>query len=188
MSTVSEEQAPRPVPASLGVAAVLGILHAAVSLYWAAGGTALLWSLGTALVERFAGREWLLVPIGLAKLGAALAPLMLARCGWPARRVTRAVCWLGAACLVVWGGLNTVVGQLVLSGVIDPHGGYDRPGMIGHALLWDPLFLFWGAALVVGLSVSRSGVDLSTGTSRRAKRTLLGAEGDEDQGESCPRS
>ncbi len=155
MTVTSEAQAARPVPASLVVAATLGTLHAAVSLYWAAGGTALLWSLGTGMIQRFAGREWLLVPIGLTKLAVALTPLFLARSGWPAPRVTRAVCWLGAAGLVVWGGLNTVVGQLVLSGVIDPEGGYDRPGMLGHAWLWDPLFLLWGGALVVGLLVSR---------------------------------
>jgi hypothetical protein len=27
--------------------------------------------------------------------------------------------------------------------------------MVGHALLWDPLFLLWGAALVVWLHFSR---------------------------------
>ncbi|MEO5609732.1 MAG: DUF3995 domain-containing protein [Ornithinibacter sp.] len=155
MTVTREEQSARPMPASLGVAAALGTLHAAVSLYWAAGGTALLWSLGTGLIQRFTGREWLLVPIGLTKLAAALTPLVLARSGWPAARVTRAVCWLGAAALVVWGGLNTVVGQMVLAGVIHPDGGYDRPGMLGHAWLWDPLFLLWGGALVVGLLESR---------------------------------
>lgn len=128
MTVTSEAQAARPVPASLVVAAALGTLHAAVSLYWAAGGTALLWSLGTGMIQRFAGREWLLVPIGLTKLAVALTPLLLARSGWPAPRVTRAVCWLGAAGLVVWGGLNTVVGQLVLSGVIDPEGATTAPG------------------------------------------------------------
>lgn len=27
--------------------------------------------------------------------------------------------------------------------------------MIGHAYLWDPLFLDWGAALMIGLLASR---------------------------------
>jgi hypothetical protein len=56
---------------------------------------------------------------------------------------------------VAWGGLNTVTANLVLAGVIRPDGGFDRPGMVGHAYLWDPLFLLWGAALVVALRVSR---------------------------------
>lgn len=92
----------------------------------------------TDLVESFRGREWLLAPIGAIKLIAAIAPLALARSGWPARRLTRCVCWLGTFLLIGWGGLNTAVGNLVLSDVIQPESGFDRPGMIGHAYLWDP--------------------------------------------------
>lgn len=144
------------VPAALITAGALGSLHAGFSLYWASGGTWLAWSLGSSLQESFQGREWLLVPIGLLKLLAGLAPIALARKGWPARRLTRAGCWLGAWVLIAWGGLNTVVGNLVLSGVIRPESGYDRPGMIGHAYLWDPLFLAWGTALALGLLASRT--------------------------------
>ena len=74
--------------------------------------------------------------------------------------------WVGAAVLIVWGGLNTVVGNLVLTGVIRPGSGYDRAGMIGHAWLWDPLFLAWGIALVMGL-VATSGWDRARRQSRR---------------------
>lgn len=81
-----------PAPFAFILAGVLGAIHAAFSLYWAAGGTWLAWSLGTDVVESFRGREWLLAPTGAIKLTAALAPLMLARAGWPARRVTRALC------------------------------------------------------------------------------------------------
>lgn len=65
------------------------------------------------------------------------------------------MCWLGAATLVVWGGANAVVGNLVIGGVIASTDGFDRAGMIGHAYLWDPLFLAWGVALVAGLINSR---------------------------------
>lgn len=136
-------------------AAALGTSHAAFSLYWAFGGTWLLWSLGSGLLQTFAGREWLLFPVGVVKLLAALAPLFLARLHWPWPRVTRVACWVGSAALTAWGGLNTVVGNLVLSGTIQPDGGYDRPGMMGHAWFWDPLFLLWGLALITGLVVSR---------------------------------
>ena len=44
----------------------------------------------------------------------------------------------------------------MLSGLIAPEGGYDRPAMIGHALLWDPLFLVWGATLLASLWLSRT--------------------------------
>ena len=146
----------RRVPRGLVAASVLGLIHAGFSLFWAAGGMWLVGSLGTGLVQRFQGREWLLAPIGAFKLVAAMAPLALARSDWPARRLTRCACWLGALALIGWGGLNTAVGNLVLAGVIRPGSGFDRPGMIGHAYLWDPIFLAWGVALLVGLLVSRA--------------------------------
>lgn len=105
-------------------------------------------------------------PFGVVKLVAAIAPLMLARSGWPAWALARGVCWLGAVILTVWGALNTVVANLVLTGVIRPEGGFDRPGMIGHALIWDPLFLAWGVALAVGLYRERAWRTSSPGENR----------------------
>ncbi len=71
----------RGAPGALVTASVLGATHAAFSFYWATGGTLLVWSLGTDLVDSFTGREWLLAPIGAVKLIAALAALVLARAG-----------------------------------------------------------------------------------------------------------
>lgn len=139
------------VSAGLPVAGVFGAVHAGFSIYWSAGGTWLVSSLGEDLAARLEGWQWILAPIGVVKLIAALAPIVLAYRGWPARRLTRSACWLGAAVLIVWGGVNTLVGNLVLTGVVEPQSGYDRAGMIGHAWLWDPLFLAWGIALVMGL-------------------------------------
>lgn len=135
-------------------AAVFGAIHAGFSLYWSVGGTFLLGSLGTGVLETFRNRLWVLVPVGLFKLLAALAPLLLAFHDWPVRRLSRVTCWAGALVLMVWGGLNTVVGNLVLGEVIQPSGGFDRQGMLGHAYLWGPLFLLWGLALTYGLRAS----------------------------------
>lgn len=146
----------RRVPGGFAAASALGGIHAGFSIYWATGGTILTWSLGSDVVASFQGREWLLAPIGAIKLLAAVAPLALAFWDWPARRVVRSICWLGAVVLIVWGGVNTVVANLVLVGAIEPESGFDRPGMIGHAWLWDPLFLAWGAALAISLVASRS--------------------------------
>lgn len=161
----------RIVPAALAIAALVGTVHGLFSLYWGAGGTWLLWSLGERLVDAFAGMRWVLLPLGLFKIGCAVAPFILARAGWPRRRLSRVVCWLGAATLVTWGGVNTVAAHLVLSDVVHPEGGYDHPGMIGHAWLWDPLFLVWGAALAVGMVATREhrGVERSR-TGRRNGR------------------
>lgn len=112
-------------------------------------------SLGADLIETFADSRWLLLPVGLAKIFAGLLPLMLERWGWPASHLSRSACWIGAIVLVFWGGANTIVGNLVLMRVITPEGGYDGPGMVGHAWLWDPLFLLWGASLVLALTLSR---------------------------------
>lgn len=145
----------RMVPGGLVAASVFGSIHAGFNLCGAAGGTWLVGSLGTDLVESFRGRERLLAQIGALRLVAALTPLALARLGWPARRFTRWPCWLGAIFLIGWGGLNAAVGNLVLAEHIQPESGFDRPGMIGHAYLWDPPFLAWGAALLIGLLASR---------------------------------
>ncbi|GAA4365386.1 DUF3995 domain-containing protein [Paeniglutamicibacter cryotolerans] len=137
------------------IGACLGGIHAGFSLYWAAGGTWLVWTLGSSLLETFRGKEWLLILVAIVKLVAALAPVLLARRGWPADPLTRGISWLGALVLVLWGGLNTIVGNLVLAGLIGDPSGYDLPGMIGHAYLWDPIFLAWGIALAFGLRATR---------------------------------
>lgn len=140
----------------LAAAAVLGIGHGLFSLYWAGGGQWLLSTVGD-VASQFDGRLWLLVPVGLVKVTAGLAPWLLARSGWPLAPLSRAVCWLGAAVLILWGGLSTVTAQLVLAGVIQPGGGFDRSSMLGHAWLWDPWFVAWGIVLVIGLVRSRRG-------------------------------
>lgn len=152
---------PRAVGAArgaFGVAAVAGVIHGAFSLYWGFGGSWLVDTLGEDLVEQWEKHPALLLPVGAVKIIAALLPLLLLRPAgqpvvWP--RLLRAVSWAGAVLLILWGGVNTVTGNLVLSGVVEPDDGYDHDGMVGHAWLWDPLFLIWGVALVLGLSLSR---------------------------------
>lgn len=145
---------------ALVVAALAGALHAAASLYWAAGGTWLLETLGTRVVETFGPIRWVLWPVGLVKLAAALTPMWLDALG-RLTRPWRVPCWLGAIALLGWGGANTVIANLVLLGVISADRALDRPdrpGLLGHAVLWDPLFLLWGAALAIGLRrVGRAG-------------------------------
>lgn len=156
MSNREPAQGRGRVPLPLVVAAVFGGIHAGFTFYWSIGGTWLLSSLGTDLLERFDGQEWTLALVGVVKLVGALLPAALAGAGWPARVFTRGLCWLGAIGLILWGGMNTVIGNLVLTGLIKSDSGYDHAGMVGHALLWDPIFLAWGVALALGLLASRS--------------------------------
>ncbi|GAB3268325.1 hypothetical protein GCM10027449_01560 [Sinomonas notoginsengisoli] len=141
----------------------LGSAHALVTFYWAGGGRWLVETLGPDLPARFADLAWVLAVIGVVKLACAAGPAVLDWLSWPAPKFWRPTCWAGAAVLVCWGGLNTIVGNLVLAGIVRPAGGFDRDAMVGHAWLWDPLFLAWGAALGLGMWASRRrAVGLST--------------------------
>ncbi|MDO5511628.1 DUF3995 domain-containing protein [Corynebacterium sp.] len=131
--------------AALWVAALAGVIHGAFSLYWAAGGTWLLETVGEAVTDQFAGLSWVLAVVGVLKLALACGPLLI-DAPW-----ARILYWLGAAALIVWGGVNTLTTNLMLAGVLPLPAAVDRPALIGHAWIWDPLFLVWGVALAVGL-------------------------------------
>ena len=145
--------------ACVWTACAAGLVHAAFSLYWAAGGQWLLDTVGRWAVRQ--SREaplrtgLLLGLVALAKTAGALIPVAAAYGRMPRPRVWRVLCWAGAVLLVLYGGANTVVSNAVLAGLVRPEAGYDRPAMIGHAWLWDPLFLLWGAALLGYLLLSR---------------------------------
>src|SRR6516165_8481258 len=51
--------------------------------------------------------------------------------------------------LVAYGGLNVLVGGLVLSGVIHPAGSVDRTALRWHVGVWDLWFLVWGILLAL---------------------------------------
>lgn len=140
-------------------AAAIGLVHAAFSAYWALGGTWLLSTIGAVAVE-FASRAPLesglmLGAVALMKALAALIPVAVDARRMPAPRSWRAICWVGGPGIVLYGLVNIVVSGAVLLGILAPEGGYDRDAMIGHALLWDPLFLLWGLALTAWLWLTR---------------------------------
>ena len=141
------------------VAALVGVVHAGFSAYWATGGQWLLSTVGQWAVDLSqespvaAGAG--LGAVALVKLLAAVVPVAVAHGRLPGRTLWRGVSWAGGVLLLVYGGLNVVVSGAVLLGAIRPEGGYDADAMKGHALLWDPLFVLWGAALVLSLWLSR---------------------------------
>ncbi|CAM3604955.1 DUF3995 domain-containing protein [Deinococcus frigens] len=140
------------------VACGLGLIHAGFSLYWALGGSWLLdtvgqWAVTLARTSPLAA-FWGLLLIALLKVAAAVVPLLNAgrRLPWP--RLWRTLSWIGGPLLILYGGVNTGVAWLVLSGVLGG-GEIDRRGMLGHAALWDPLFLLWGLTLTGHLWLTR---------------------------------
>jgi hypothetical protein len=134
-------------------AAIVAFGYALMSLYWALGGHALLSTVG-GYVEQFARRGGALpVLIGLAAtlakvLGGLLALALVRPWG---RVVPRRWLLIGSAgasvLLVVYGGLNVLLGALVLAGVIHPAGSVDRTALRWHVGVWDLWFLVWGILL-----------------------------------------
>lgn len=100
-------------------------------------------------------RAVLLVVFGI-KLAGALVPLVNHLRPLPAARVWRGVAWAGSVVLVLYGGVNTVAAMAVLAGVAGNPADQDRLALLGHAFLWDPLFLLWGVLLGLALWRTRT--------------------------------
>ena len=136
-------------------AAIVAFAYALMSLYWAVGGHALVSTIG-GYVEQFARRGGALpvliaLAATLAKVLGGLLALALVR-PW-GRVVPRRWLLIGSAgasvLLVVYGGLNVLLGALVLSGVIHPAGSVDRTALRWHVGVWDLWFLIWGILLAL---------------------------------------
>lgn len=154
--------------ASAWCAFLLGLASAVVTSYWAAGGRALLDTVGGS-IERW-GRErsapvvFALVAVALLKLVVAGAALLATRAvnapTWTAGRVPRLLSWVAAVTLVFYGGILTGAGLLVQGGVADPGIYANRHALGWHTWFWDPWFLLWGIAFVVALwHTTRPAVD-----------------------------
>ncbi len=134
-------------------AALLALSHAALSAYWALGGTGLLSTVGGRLeaLARDGGTASvaLLATLVVLKLAGCLVALALVR---PRRR--RLPWWLlsgaalfGGLVLTLYGGVLTLVGAVALLGAFGPP--TDVTALYWHVLLWDPWFLLWGVLLTI---------------------------------------
>lgn len=143
----------------LWVALILGLVHAFWSFYWAFGGSWMLdtvgqWAVASQLrqpVQTF----FVLLGIGLLKTAAAAIPVAVEYGKLSGRRFWRLISWVGGVGLVLYGGVYAGTAIAVITGLIDPGADYNEPVMLGHALLWDPLFFFWGLSLVISLLLTR---------------------------------
>jgi hypothetical protein len=136
---------------------ILGLLYAAVSIYWGLGGTAMLDTVGGSL-ER-GGRAgdpavflvlWAAVVL---KIVAAFLPLLaIHRLGGPRwQRLVVLLTWIEAAILVLYGLVLTTVGLMVQFGVIAASASADHRALAWHAYFWDPWFLVWGLLVTAAL-------------------------------------
>ncbi|WP_422934349.1 DUF3995 domain-containing protein [Sinomonas sp. P47F7] len=159
--------------ALLWVAAALGLFHAAWSAYWAPGGTVMADSVGAWATDWARSAPGLaslaLWGIAAVKAAAAVVPLLSELGRVPGRRLWRVVSWIGGTGLVLYGGLNVVVGAAVLTGVI-PASGVEYGALRAHVFLWDPAFALWGAALCAALVITRGANPRRAARLRAARR------------------
>jgi hypothetical protein len=136
----------------------VGLAYAAVSAYWAVGGTALLGTLGGVFERwgqsRSAAVAVLLWAVVVAKVVAAALPGLVVRGTGPAsvRRPVRLLAWASGLILTAYGSVLTVTGLAVQSGLIHAGTGGDHHALRWHAYLWDPWFLLWGLLTIIALS------------------------------------
>jgi uncharacterized protein DUF3995 len=136
-------------------AAGAAFAYALVSAYWALGGHALISTVGgyAAQIAHQKGAAPVLLALAaaVAKAVGGLLALALVR---PFRRVIPRG-WLlagsaaASALLVAYGGLNVLLGALVLSRIIHPAGNVDRTALRWHVGVWDLWFLVWGILLAL---------------------------------------
>ena len=165
-----------------GAACVVGLLYAAVSLYWAAGGTWLLHTVGGSFARPGPANDATVIiavwAAAVLKLAAALLPLLALRNPRRQPRVARLLAWIAAGTLIIYGAVLTIIGLLVQADVVHSPANTDWQALTWHAYLWDPLFLAWGALIATALLRSRSA------TPRRATR----ARDTSNQCESAPQA
>jgi hypothetical protein len=134
-------------------ATVFATGFAAVSLYWALGGTAGLSTLGGSLEHTARSRSALAVlgawsAVGAKAAGAALALSLVRPWGGriPQRWRLRASTGVSAV-LIAYGGIQMAGEALVELGVLRPSGNVNWTALRWHLALWDPWFLLWGLSL-----------------------------------------
>lgn len=142
---------------------VVGLAYAAISVYWAAGGTWLLDTVGGTLGQQGAVNPGIILAVwgaAVLKIIGAIVPLAAVgvipgEATTSRRRQLRGLTWVEAAILTAYGLVLTCAGLLVQSGVIASGAGADHRALAWHAYLWDPWFLLWGVLVTAALVRSR---------------------------------
>jgi Protein of unknown function (DUF3995) len=142
-------------------ACFVGLLYAAVSVYWGLGGTWLVDTVGGSLEQQGrAGNASVILAAWAAailKTIAAVLPLLaIRRLTSPVwNRNVWALAWIEAVVLTIYGLVLTAVGLLVQADVIHASATADHQALAWHAYLWDPWFLIWGLLVASALLLGR---------------------------------
>lgn len=142
---------------------LVGLGHAAVSAYWAAGGRGLLDTVGGVFEQ--AGRSggwavsaglWLVVAIKVVAAGLPVGTVT-----WPLQgvraRLLRIVAWADAIVLTLYGLVLTTGDLLSITGLVGSAVRKNMTALRWHGFLWDPWFLIWGLLGMATLTLARRG-------------------------------
>lgn len=133
----------------IAIFVVCGLVHALFSLYWGFGGVVGLKSVGQWAITLNANYGiWVnlaLVVVAMFKAFVTLLPLTLLD---HYHKVVYFISFVMAIFLILYGGLNTIIGWLKVLGIIENFNFYTT---FGQAFVWDPLFLLWGIGLFIYL-------------------------------------
>lgn len=175
-------RAPRGWTQLAGYAACAwALVFAAVSFYWAAGGTIGADTIGPALANLALARDPEFVAIlwitGALKLVAGLLALALVqRRGWFIPRWLLLVAgWGAGAGLILYGGASFVQHALMVAGTIAVPAGLGETAARWHLLLWDPWWLL-GGLLFAAATWGCGRRPASVGGVRGTRRVAEGAE------------
>ncbi len=148
------------------VSFVLAWGYAAVSAYWAAGGTAGIDTVGGQIADlarsHSAAASLLAWAATVAKLIGGLLGVAVARRRPPGRPVL-GLAWCAAVVLCGYGGVQVLAGVLVETGLLRVTAPVDHTALRWHLALWDLWFLVWGIALTVAVA---------SATRRRRRRPM----------------
>jgi hypothetical protein len=146
-------------PVAAYLAAGWAALFAAVSVYWAAGGTVGLASVGGDIAGLAQSDSmgatvlaWGAAALKIAGVVFALALVSRWKRVFP-RRLVLVAGWTAAIILVVYGAVNVVGELLVVLHLVATPSGADLTALHWHLVLWDPYFVVWG--LLLGAAVRR---------------------------------
>jgi hypothetical protein len=137
-------------------------LFAAMSFYWALGGTRGAATLGLWAEQAARNREpemvFTLWVTGLLKAVLGLLPLSVLQGWFPSlsqRLLRPAMSWIGAS-IVLYYLASSVQGLLMLGGMVPMSKSLGRTGVVWHLMLWNPWWIFGGTLFIIAARLLRS--------------------------------
>ncbi|HLZ23124.1 MAG TPA: DUF3995 domain-containing protein [Ktedonobacterales bacterium] len=130
------------------------LVFAALTFYWAAGGTAGAATIGDTITKPIQERDpgWiaLLWAIGALKILGALLPLALVQAwgGRIPRRLLLTVAWGAGILMILYGGANMLEFALMETGILNIPASLGELAVRWHLLLWEPWWIVGGVLYV----------------------------------------